>query len=100
MLAISPQAVGKRLDGSAQATTCVTAYCSGATIVGCLNWEASTFLEIIPNEKLVLEHGSDKGDDPQWLYTVVFPARELWGEAADPTVSLSIEAFEPYLEPA
>ena len=40
------------------------------------------------------------GDHPQWLYTVVFPARELWGEAADPTVSVSIEAFEPYLEPA
>jgi nitrile hydratase subunit beta len=37
------------------------------------------------------------GDNPQWLYTVVFPARELWGEAADPTVSVSIEAFEPYL---
>ena len=38
------------------------------------------------------------GDDPQWLYTVVFPARELWGEAADPAVRVSIEAFEPYLE--
>ena len=36
----------------------------------------------------------------EWLYTVVFPARELWGEAADPTVKVSIEAFEPYLEPA
>jgi nitrile hydratase subunit beta len=40
------------------------------------------------------------GDNPQWLYTVVFPARELWGEAADPTISVSIEAFEPYLDPA
>jgi nitrile hydratase subunit beta len=40
------------------------------------------------------------GDNPQWLYTVVFSARELWGEEADPTVSLSIEAFEPYLTPA
>jgi nitrile hydratase len=38
------------------------------------------------------------GDDPKWLYTVVFPARELWGEAADPAVRVSIEAFEPYLE--
>lgn len=37
------------------------------------------------------------GDDPQWLYTVVFTARELWGEEADPTVKVSIEAFEPYL---
>lgn len=41
-----------------------------------------------------------KGDDPQWLYTVRFAARELWGEAADPTVTVSIDAFEPYLEPA
>src|SRR5215207_3882990 len=40
------------------------------------------------------------GDDPQWLYAVVFTARELWGEEADPNVKLSIEAFEPYLIPA
>ena len=40
------------------------------------------------------------GDDPQWLYAVVFTARELWGEAADPAVKVSIEAFEPYLDPA
>ena len=40
------------------------------------------------------------GDDPQWLYTVVFTARELWGEEADPNVKVSIEAFEPYLDPA
>jgi nitrile hydratase len=40
------------------------------------------------------------GDNPQWLYTVVFSARELWGDAADPKVTLSIEAFEPYLTPA
>ena len=40
------------------------------------------------------------GDDPQWLYTVKFDARELWGEDADPTVTVSIDAFEPYLEPA
>jgi len=37
------------------------------------------------------------GDNPQWLYTVVFSARELWGEDADPSVKVSIEAFEPYL---
>jgi len=37
------------------------------------------------------------GDNPQWLYAVVFSARELWGEEADPGVSVSIEAFEPYL---
>ena len=40
------------------------------------------------------------GDNPQWLYTVVFAARELWGEEADPAVKVSIEAFEPYLTAA
>jgi nitrile hydratase beta subunit len=38
------------------------------------------------------------GDDPQWLYTVVFSGTELWGVDTDPTVKVSIEAFEPYLE--
>ena len=36
----------------------------------------------------------------EWLYTVVFSGRELWGEDADPSVTVSIEAFEPYLESA
>jgi len=40
------------------------------------------------------------GENPQWLYTVVFDGRDLWGEGSDPTVKVSVEAFEPYLEPA
>ena len=39
-------------------------------------------------------------ENPQWLYTVVFDGRELWGPDADPTLRVSVEAFEPYLEPA
>jgi nitrile hydratase len=42
----------------------------------------------------------EAGENPQWLYTVVFDGRELWGADADPTVKISIDAFEPYLEPA
>jgi hypothetical protein len=30
----------------------------------------------------------------------VFDGRELWGEAGDPTLEVSVEAWEPYLEPA
>ena len=41
---------------------------------------------------------TDAGENPQWLYTVVFDAAELWGADADPTVKISIDAFEPYLE--
>jgi nitrile hydratase len=40
------------------------------------------------------------GDNPQWLYAVVFSGRELWGEEADSSIKVSIEAFEPYLLPA
>ena len=40
------------------------------------------------------------GENPQWLYTVVFDGAELWGPDADPTVKISIDAFEPYLERA
>jgi nitrile hydratase len=43
---------------------------------------------------------TDRGDNPQWLYTVVFESRELWGPDADPTLKISIDAFEPYLDPA
>jgi nitrile hydratase len=41
-----------------------------------------------------------QGENPQWLYTVLFEGRELWGDAAEPSLKVSIEAFEPYLEPA
>jgi nitrile hydratase beta subunit len=40
----------------------------------------------------------DQGDNPQWVYTVVFDGCELWGDDGDPTLKVSIEAFEPYLE--
>lgn len=39
------------------------------------------------------------GEQPQWLYTVKFDGRELWGADADPTLKVSIEAFESYLDP-
>ncbi len=42
---------------------------------------------------------SNLGDNPQWLYTVVFDGRDLWGPDSDPALTVSIEAFEPYLDP-
>ena len=34
----------------------------------------------------------------EWLYTVVFDGADLWGDAADPQVQVSVDAWEPYLE--
>jgi len=42
-------------------------------------------------------HGG--GENPQWVYTVLFDGREIWGEGADRTLTVSIDAWESYLEP-
>ena len=43
-------------------------------------------------------HG--QGEDPQWLYTVSFSGTELWADAPDPLLEVTVDAFEPYLERA
>jgi nitrile hydratase len=46
-------------------------------------------------------HSQGQGEQPCWLYTVVFSERELWGDSAPlQGLSVSIDAWEPYLEPA
>ena len=44
--------------------------------------------------------GEQPDPEPEWLYTVDFEGRELWGEDGDPTLTVSIDAWEPYLEEA
>lgn len=39
------------------------------------------------------------GEQPQWLYTVVFDASALWDDAA-PGQRVSVDAWDSYLEPA
>ena len=42
-----------------------------------------------------------RGEQPQWLYTVVFDEAELWGEDAPrQNLAVSVDAWESYLEPA
>ena len=45
-------------------------------------------------------HAQGLGEQPQWLYAVAFDAAELWGDAATPGSSVSLDAWESYLEPA
>jgi nitrile hydratase beta subunit len=40
------------------------------------------------------------GENPQWLYTVTFDGVELWSEESDPGLTVSVDAWEPYLERA
>jgi nitrile hydratase len=43
-------------------------------------------------------HG--RGENPQWVYSVVFTGRELWGADADPSLTVALDCWEPYLEHA
>lgn len=58
---------------------------------GCVEAVQGSF--VFPDDNA---HG--KGENPQWVYTVVFEAGEIWGEGADPTLTISIDAWESYLE--
>ncbi|PIF77811.1 nitrile hydratase [Variovorax sp. 54] len=41
------------------------------------------------------------GEQPQWLYTVVFDEAELWGDDVPrQNLAVSVDAWESYLEPA
>ena len=45
-------------------------------------------------------HAQGLGEQPQWLYAVAFDAAELWGGETGSGHSLSLDAWESYLEPA
>ncbi|WP_439574633.1 nitrile hydratase subunit beta [Phreatobacter sp.] len=40
------------------------------------------------------------GEAPEWLYTVRFASTDLFRPDADPTASVSVDAWDSYLEPA
>jgi len=40
------------------------------------------------------------GEQPQFLYTVTFDGREIWGDDAEPGLRVSVDAWDSYLEPA
>jgi nitrile hydratase subunit beta len=64
------------------------------------------YLRGLPGE-VVRVHGThvfpdssahDKGDDPQWLYTVRFKASDVWG--SDSADGIMADLWEPYLDAA
>ncbi len=44
-------------------------------------------------------NATDKGEDPKWLYAVVFEAHELWGNDGHGSDEVSLDLWEPYLVP-
>jgi nitrile hydratase len=44
-------------------------------------------------------HAQGLGEQPRWLYNVVFDEAELWPGRAPQGLRVSVDAWEPYLEP-
>ncbi|MBT2324150.1 nitrile hydratase subunit beta [Variovorax paradoxus] len=42
-------------------------------------------------------HAQGLGEEPQWLYTVVFDGAALWGPEAEAGLRVSVDAWESYL---
>jgi nitrile hydratase len=43
-------------------------------------------------------NATGNGEDPRWLYTVVFDGGELFGAPGDGRSTVSVDAWEPYME--
>ena len=87
-------AVGQRVRTQAVPMahhTRLPGYCRGKT---------GTIERVLGAHVFADAHARGLGEDPHWLYTVVFDATELWGAGADPGHRVSFDAWEPYLESA
>lgn len=54
--------------------------------------------EVAGNYVLPDDNAHGRGENPQWLYRVVFGGRELWGPEADPSLTVSVDAWESYID--
>jgi nitrile hydratase beta subunit len=57
-------------------------------------------IEILHGVHVFPDSNSLGSENPQWLYTVTFDGRELWGPDGDASVKTSVDAWESYLERA
>ena len=57
-------------------------------------------IELLHGVHVFPDSNSLGSENPQWLYTVTFDGRELWGNGSNPSVKTSVDAWESYLERA
>lgn len=57
-------------------------------------------LHVFADRHAASPSGAAFDEAPQWLYTVAFDSRTLWGEDAEADTTVSVEAWESYLQAA
>jgi nitrile hydratase len=80
--------------------TMATAVAHHTRLPGYLRGKAGVVERLLGRHVFADSHARGLGEDPRWLYTVVFDAVELWGGEGTPGDSVSFDAWEPYLEAA
>jgi nitrile hydratase beta subunit len=80
--------------------TCATPVDHHTRLPAYLRGRSGIIERILGSHVFADSHAQGLGEDPQWLYTVVFEAGELWGTEAAPGHRVSFDAWQPYLEPA
>lgn len=60
--------------------------------------EALHGAHLFPDRRVALGPLPPFDEQPEWLYTVVFDGQTLWGDSGEPHLTVSVDAFEPYLE--
>jgi len=52
---------------------------------------------VFPDSNARGQDASVQGEQPEWLYTVAFEGKDLWGNGAEENTSVTLEAWESYL---
>lgn len=58
----------------------------------------ATVIRVHPAMVFADTNAHNQGENPQYVYTVEFDGRELWGEVAEARTVVNLDLFESYLE--
>jgi nitrile hydratase len=95
-----PAATSARFHAGQRVRTCATPSPHHTRLPGYVRGKLGTVDRVHGAHVFADTHAQGLGEQAQWLYTVVFVGGELWGAGATPGLTVSVDAWEPYLEPA
>ncbi len=62
--------------------------------------QVGTILQVHPAYVFPDTNAHDQGENPQYVYSIGFDGKQLWGPDAEEGVTVSLDLFESYLLPA
>ena len=107
---------GERLDsrgrGTLRSVAAAPRFCVGATVrarnlqpsghtrlPGYARGKSGAIARVHPSFVYPDTNAHERGENPQWVYSVRFDALELFGSGAESNACVHVDLFESYLEP-